>query len=561
MNSVLSLSHFKKALVIISLCLALTTGAFIEQARAETTQQALLNLLIEKLHELQAQLAVLQSQSACPYFPRTMSYEMSGSDVSALQTFLAKDSSIYPERVVNGYYGQETVRAVQRYQYRAGIVRSGSPDTTGYGSVGPVTLAYIRSHCSSGSVYPPNGGDIDGDLSIYSMSLDHTSWDTNNESQNYIRYSVKNTSDESVTLQYRISFVAENTSIEEPDDITGSLTVKANYTLAVLQYLDESDFSDNGDFEVQIEIDTPNIFGEDSESNNDRSLNMKVTGINVTGEEEDDIVLSNLDIDDDSWDVENDSTNSVSFDITNTLEDDEYIEYKIMVVNDDTNVIAQTYRSSVRIKSYETKNIEYTFTSSNLVRDDYEVIIELDPDDDFDESNESNNEDNINFDVTNLTPAPIEVVNLKVNASDTPATLVVNATSTLSWNAQNVNSCFLTINRRGDGNGGYYFKRISVPNVGTRNEKVTIAAPQGALSSVKLECTKNNGGGLLSDIVTLTLPPAVAKYTYHEGAVIKGQTAGLTEYRSLALCLKATATAPVTPWCEWGSKVIYGVRQ
>jgi len=66
-----------------------------------------------------------------------------GSDVSALQTFLAADSSIYPEGLVTGYFGSLTQSAVMRYQSAHGI----SP----VGRVGPVTLASINGFGTGGS--------------------------------------------------------------------------------------------------------------------------------------------------------------------------------------------------------------------------------------------------------------------------------------------------------------------------------------------------------------------------------------------------------------------------
>ncbi|OGG57058.1 hypothetical protein A3D71_02775 [Candidatus Kaiserbacteria bacterium RIFCSPHIGHO2_02_FULL_55_20] len=69
----------------------------------------------------------------------------SGAQVSALQTFLAADSTVYPEGLVTGYYGALTMAAVERYQCKNGIVCSGDPASTGYGRVGPLTLAKIQS--------------------------------------------------------------------------------------------------------------------------------------------------------------------------------------------------------------------------------------------------------------------------------------------------------------------------------------------------------------------------------------------------------------------------------
>lgn len=67
----------------------------------------------------------------------------SNSDVTDLQTFLAADSTIYPEGLVTGYYGPLTTKAVARFQSKFGI----SP----VGRVGPITIEKINSLISSGT--------------------------------------------------------------------------------------------------------------------------------------------------------------------------------------------------------------------------------------------------------------------------------------------------------------------------------------------------------------------------------------------------------------------------
>ncbi len=78
---------------------------------------------------------------ATPVFAQTLYRQLdigsSGSDVSALQTFLAQDSSIYPQGLVTGYYGQLTAAAVARWQTKNGIAA--------VGHVGPITLAALQA--------------------------------------------------------------------------------------------------------------------------------------------------------------------------------------------------------------------------------------------------------------------------------------------------------------------------------------------------------------------------------------------------------------------------------
>ena len=69
---------------------------------------------------------------------------LENSEVRQLQELLAKDTGIYPEGKVTGYFGALTRKAVQNFQKKYGIVSSGNENTTGYGLVGPKTLAKIK---------------------------------------------------------------------------------------------------------------------------------------------------------------------------------------------------------------------------------------------------------------------------------------------------------------------------------------------------------------------------------------------------------------------------------
>ena len=75
-------------------------------------------------------------------FTKYLSRGSSNTEVRALQTFLAKDKALYPEGVVNGYFGPATERAVKRLQVKYSVANSGAP---GYGAVGPKTRILLNS--------------------------------------------------------------------------------------------------------------------------------------------------------------------------------------------------------------------------------------------------------------------------------------------------------------------------------------------------------------------------------------------------------------------------------
>lgn len=91
---------------------------------------------------------------ACAPFTQTILPAKSEADIDTtgavkrLQTILAKDKTIYPESLVTGWFGPATLRAVQAFQKKNAIVSSGTPESTGYGVVGPKTAKALLVLCS-----------------------------------------------------------------------------------------------------------------------------------------------------------------------------------------------------------------------------------------------------------------------------------------------------------------------------------------------------------------------------------------------------------------------------
>lgn len=96
---------------------------------------------------------LLQNTSACGPIKTGLHIDDNGStpdqNVANLQQFLSNYPQFYPGAQVTGHFGPQTQAAVQAYQSARGIVSSGAWDTTGYGTVGPKTLAAISADCAS----------------------------------------------------------------------------------------------------------------------------------------------------------------------------------------------------------------------------------------------------------------------------------------------------------------------------------------------------------------------------------------------------------------------------
>ena len=148
---------FAGVVITISPAKAVTTEELLQQIQALQQQ---IQILQDQLKTNQSQSPVVKdgqgppvatpavsSQGACPAITRILKKGYAGDDITQLQTYLAKDSSIYPEGLVTGYFGALTEKAVQRWQVKQDIVSSGAPETTWYGLVGPRTRTKLNYVC------------------------------------------------------------------------------------------------------------------------------------------------------------------------------------------------------------------------------------------------------------------------------------------------------------------------------------------------------------------------------------------------------------------------------
>lgn len=110
--------------------------------------------------------ASIPSINGCSIIPEDLQIGSSGEDVSKLQSFLSKDGNIYPQGLVTGYFGQDTQEAVQRWQMLQGIVATGTPQSTGYGVVGPRT----RSEINKEMEMECEGGDSNSSIASSTVS-------------------------------------------------------------------------------------------------------------------------------------------------------------------------------------------------------------------------------------------------------------------------------------------------------------------------------------------------------------------------------------------------------
>lgn len=150
--------------------------------------QLAFGLLLATLLLSYALVSRVEAQSA--QFTQSMDFGSQGSQVAALQTFLSTKTAHYPEGLITGYFGPLTQAAVQRFQCAEEIVCSGSAATTGYGRVGPITLAQLNLRASGTIGVDVSAPFISGIVVVTSSTTATVSFSTNELSSSKVIYSV-----------------------------------------------------------------------------------------------------------------------------------------------------------------------------------------------------------------------------------------------------------------------------------------------------------------------------------------------------------------------------------
>ncbi len=112
---------------------------------------------------------------------RQLQLGMSGTDVSALQTFLAKDATLYPQGLVTGYFGFLTKSAVSNFQSRNGL--------DAVGRVGPLTLPVLNVQMANGMASSASAPYISSVFVNANRNSAAVSWNTNEYANGVVYYS------------------------------------------------------------------------------------------------------------------------------------------------------------------------------------------------------------------------------------------------------------------------------------------------------------------------------------------------------------------------------------
>lgn len=175
----------KTAAVVAGLGLVAMSFASFAPAQAQSTSdlQSQINSLLATIASLQAQLGGSASMSASVTFTRDLTIGATGSDVTALQTWLISKGYSIPAGAT-GYFGAQTQAALAAYQAANGI-------TPAAGYFGPITRAKVNASAGTstgtgtgtgtGTSTSLKGGEAD--LSSYDLRTgdDLSEGDTNTE--------------------------------------------------------------------------------------------------------------------------------------------------------------------------------------------------------------------------------------------------------------------------------------------------------------------------------------------------------------------------------------------
>jgi len=172
MNSC-NFSKFKLTGLVLSFFVPVFVFAQASQSSDIETLQRQIQRLLEQVQALQTKINNLESELgvtvtpatpinsntttatttifALPEFTRALSIGSRGDDVRKLQEYLSQDSEVYPEKLITGYFGPLTEKAVQNFQKKNKIISSGAPGITGYGIFGPQTRAKVQEIVQQGA--------------------------------------------------------------------------------------------------------------------------------------------------------------------------------------------------------------------------------------------------------------------------------------------------------------------------------------------------------------------------------------------------------------------------
>ena len=133
-----------------------------------------------------------------------------GQEVTDLQNYLSTNASMYPSGLVTGYFGPLTQAGVQKFQTAQGIVSSGTPASTGYGRVGPMTIVRLNALMGGTTSNAPwDTVPVQSTISVqYGSTAVTYSWTTNELTRGQVYWSTLPIQSDEATGPHQTPYVS-----------------------------------------------------------------------------------------------------------------------------------------------------------------------------------------------------------------------------------------------------------------------------------------------------------------------------------------------------------------
>jgi hypothetical protein len=125
---------------------------------------------------------IVNTSSTCLTFIKNLSFGQRSADIIKLQQFLKTQGDLAQSVVVSTNFGPATLKAVQKFQLRTGIVTSSR--TVGYGNVGPNTRTKIKTLSCINPVGTLGNSNNNGLLGNLNNNTNTSNSNTNNTNTN-----------------------------------------------------------------------------------------------------------------------------------------------------------------------------------------------------------------------------------------------------------------------------------------------------------------------------------------------------------------------------------------
>ena len=177
-----------------------------------------------------------------------------GQEVTDLQTYLSANSDLYPSGLITGYFGALTRAGVQRFQTAQNIVSSGTPATTGYGRVVPLTMTRLNVLMNAGGQSSYGTVPVVSPVVIARSQTSATfSWSTNEPTTGQVYWSTSPIRADEATGPGQTPYVSGTLALDGNGLQTSHVVTVSNLQSNTLYYYFVRSIDSSGDMSVVLQ--------------------------------------------------------------------------------------------------------------------------------------------------------------------------------------------------------------------------------------------------------------------------------------------------------------------